>query len=283
MTIREFIAATSVEQAVSALTDHAGASLLAGATWTMRARLRGEDLPETIVSISGIAELGEIQIGVDRLSIGACVTHAGLAVALAASGEFQGLADAARQSANPAVRSMATVGGNLCTHDFAAADLVPALLCLDAMVEYRSAQGVVVIGLEEFLQMRMTLGPGLVTGVSVPRGKFRSAHARLPLRKAGDYPVAIVSVKADRHPDGTFHEVHIAVGSVEPAARRWYALENAIEGRALAPSHMGAMAGEISKGFSGRDGIEAPGWYRVQVLPVLVRRAFEDLCQQGGN
>ena len=98
MTTREFISATSVDQAMSALTDHAGASLLAGATWMMRARLRGEDLPRTIVSISGIAELGEIQVGADRLSIVACVTHAGLAAALAASGEFQGLADAARQS-----------------------------------------------------------------------------------------------------------------------------------------------------------------------------------------
>jgi carbon-monoxide dehydrogenase medium subunit len=284
MTTREFISATSLDQAVSALADHAGgAKLLAGATWVMRAPLRGEYLPRAVISISGIAELGEIRIGPDRLSIGACVTHAQLADALAATDEFRGLADAARLSANPAIRSVATVGGNLCAAGFAAADLVPALLCLEATVEYRSVVGALSIGMEEFLRLRMTLGPGLVTRVHVPRGRFRSAHARLPLRKAGDYPVAIVSVKADRHSDGSRHGVRIAVGSVEATARRWLKLEASVEDRALTPSEIGAMAEEMSKEFSGRDGIEAPGWYRVQVLPVLVRRAFEDLVGQESN
>ncbi|CAN7559986.1 FAD binding domain-containing protein [Pararhizobium sp. LjRoot255] len=281
MTTREFISATSVDQAVSALSAHAGgAKLLAGATWVMRAPLRGEYLPRAVISISGIAELGEFRIAPDLLSIGACVTHAQLAAALAATGEFGGLTDAARRSANPAIRSVATVGGNLCAAGFAAADLVPALLCLDAKIEYRSVIGTLSMSMEEFLHLRTTLGPGLVARVHVPRGKYRSAHARLPLRKAGDYPVVIVSVKADRHSNGSFHGVRIAVGSVEVTARRWHGLEALVEGRALTPSDIGARAEEMPKEFSGRDGIEAPGWYRVQVLPVLVRRAFEDLCRQ---
>ena len=281
MTTTEFISTTSVDQAVSALSAHAGgAKLLAGATWVMRAPFRGEYLPRTVISISGIAELGELRIAPDLLSIGACVTHAQLAAALAATGEFAGLVDAARQSANPAIRSVATVGGNLCAAGFAAADLVPALLCLDAKIEYRSVIGTLSMSIEEFLRLRTTLVPGLVTRVHVARGKFRSAHARLPLRKAGDYPVAIVSVKADRHSDGSLHGVRIAIGSVEATARRWQGLEALVEGRALTPSDISAMADEMPKEFSGRDGIEAPGWYRVQVLPVLVRRAFEDTCGQ---
>jgi carbon-monoxide dehydrogenase medium subunit len=100
------------------------------------------------------------------------------------------------------------------------------------------------------------------------------------LRKAGDYPVAIVSVKAEQRSDGSINDVRIAVGSVEETARRWHALEVLIEGRTLAPSEIGVMAMDITDGFSGRDGIEAPGWYRVQVLPALVRRAFESLAMQ---
>jgi aerobic carbon-monoxide dehydrogenase medium subunit len=281
MTRREFISAATVDQAVSALAEGDGRpKLMAGATWLMRAPLRGEALAESVILISGIAELREIDIGDGRISIGACVTHAELAQAMSTLDEFQGLADAAGNSANPAIRSVATVGGNLCTSAFAAADLVPALLCLDAEIEYRSIDGTSSISLKEFLRTRTELAPGLVTQVHVPRDKFRSAHARLPLRKVGDYPVAIVSMKAERKDDGSFHRLRIAVGSVEETARRWHALESLIEERAAALSDIGAMAAEAAREFSGRDGIEAPGWYRVQVLPALVRRAFENLCRQ---
>lgn len=282
MTATEFIGATTVAQAVSALHDRGGrAKVIAGATWLMRAPLRGESLPQAVVSISGIGELNEIEIGATHLSIGSCVTHARLASALATAKEFAGLAEAAGQSANPAIRSVATVGGNLSTADFAAADLVPALLSLDAEIEYHSADGAKRMGLEAFLAIRTTLGPGLITRIRVPRGSFHTAHARLPLRKAGDYPVAIVSVKAALDPDGTFRAARIAVGSVEPTARRWTALEAAIEGRALSASGIAAVSTGQTGEFSGRDGIEAPGWYRVQVLPALVRRAFESLDRQG--
>jgi carbon-monoxide dehydrogenase medium subunit len=283
MTTTEFIGATSVAEAVSALCNHGGAQVVAGATWLMRAPLRGEGLPKSVVSISGITELCEIEIGTTHLSIGACVTHATLAATLATVDECRGLADAAGQSANPAIRSVATVGGNLSTVDFAAADLVPALLALEAEIDYHSADGAKRMGLETFLATRTTLGPGLITRIEVPRGSFRTAHARLPLRKAGDYPVAIVSVKANPGPDGAFHTLRIAVGSVEPTARRWPALEAAIEGRTLSASEIAAVATDLAGDFSGRDGIEAPGWYRVQVLPALVRRAFESLDRQWSN
>jgi carbon-monoxide dehydrogenase medium subunit len=281
MTARDFISVTTVEQALSALSESGGTGkIIAGATWLMRAPLRGEDLPATAISISEIRELCQVEIGDDRIFIGAGVTHAQLANALRNIREFRGLVEAAGKSANPAIRSEATIGGNLCTPAFAAADLVPALLCLGAEVEYRTANGISWMSLEEFLSARRTLGGGLVTRVGVPRGKFRSAHARLPLRKAGDYPVAIVSVKAEQRSDGNFNDVRIAVGSVEETARRWHALEALIAGRNLAPSEIGAIAKEIADGFSGRDGVEAPGWYRVQVLPALVRRAFESLAMQ---
>jgi len=282
MTATEFIAATTVAEAVTALCDRGGvAKVIAGATWLMRASLRGESLPQSVVSISGIAELNQVEIGTDRLSVGACVTHAQLATMLASIEEFRGLVDAAGQSANPAIRSAATVGGNLSTSDFAAADLVPALLSLDAEIEYHAASGAKRMELGAFLAIRTMLEPGLITRIHVPRRSFRTAHARLPLRKAGDYPVAIVSVKANTHPDGSFHGVHIAVGSVEPVARRWTTLEACIEGRAPNACEIAAAAVDMAGEFSGRDGIEAPGWYRVQVLPILARRALENLDRQG--
>jgi carbon-monoxide dehydrogenase medium subunit len=247
----------------------------------MRGPLRGEEPLRTGVLISGIPELARITVGNDRISIGAGVTHAVLAKALVSVAEFDGLAAAAARAANPAIRSVATVGGNLCAASFAASDLAPQLLCLDATVDVATASGVESMTLERFLAARATLGGGLLTAIHVARGTFRSAHARLPLRRAGDYPVAIVSVSARTEPGGSLADVRIAVGSVEATARRWTRLEAALEGKPLDPAAAAEHAALLTGDFSPREGVEAPAWYRTRVLPSLLRRAFEDLAGQG--
>ena len=277
----EIRVATSIPDAL-ALIEACGTDgeILAGATWIMRAPLRGEEGRRTYIAVSRIAELGLVALSDEDLRIGSCVTHAGLAEALRDVPEFAGLRSAAEKSANPQVRSSATVGGNICTPDFAAADVATALLCLDASICLATAGGTQTLTIADFLRTRHALrGSGLVTAVVVPRGPVQSAHARLPLRKAGDYPVAIVSVAARRGPDGTVDRVRIAVGSVEPAPRRWFELEHEVEGKPIDSGAIAEAAAALAQGFSGRDGVETAGWYRVRVLPSLVRRAFDALRQ----
>ena len=98
---------------------------------------------------------------------------------------------------------------------------------------------------------------------------------RLPLRKAGDYPVAIVSLARD-----TGGRCRVAVGSVETVARRWIALEQAFAaepgGFPQDADRATALALEHND-FVGRDGTEAQGWYRRQVLAPLVGRGVASL------
>src|SRR5258708_35041685 len=91
------------------------------------------------------------------------------------------------------------------------------------------------LSMERFLEVRTNLEPGrIIRRVFVPRNACRrSAHMRLPLRRAGDYPVAIVSVAAALGRDGLVASARVAVGSVEPAARRWRQLEADLIGRSL--------------------------------------------------
>lgn len=268
--------APSLENALAALAERgAEGAPLAGGTWIMRAPLRHEAVSPAYVGLGRVAELGQIEMNDDHVVIGAGVTHARLAEALRDLPDLQGLAAAAGRSANPAVRRAATVGGNLCTADFAAADLVPALLCLDAEVEIASQAGVQRLSLEAFLAARDTLEPGrLLTQVRVPRSPARSAHARLPLRKAGDYPVAILSMAVTCDGSGRVVRARVAVGSVEPVARRWPALEDALTGAPLDVASAERAATDLAGEFDGREGVDAPGWYRVAVLPALARRAI---------
>jgi carbon-monoxide dehydrogenase medium subunit len=269
--------ARTLGDAVAALADHGeDGAPVAGATWIMRAPLRAEPMKRHLVALGAIDGMRAIDIAADAISIGACVTHAALADALAALPDMHVLAQAAGLSANPAVRAMATLGGNLCTSAFPAADLVPALMCLDALVDLASPRGDERLPLTDFLVRRPVLPPGtLVCRVVVPRAQRCSAHARLPLRKAGDYPVAIVSV-ALALSGGRIAKAGVAVGSVEAVARRWSSLEARLVGQAPDPE-AAAQAARDGMDFIGRDGVEAPGWYRESVLPTLVKRALQSL------
>ena len=274
--------ANSLSEAVAALAERGPSGApLAGATWIMRAPLREERQDLTYVAISKIEELRSVDILGSEISIGSCVTHAELAHALAPLPECRVLAQAAARSANPSIRGIATLGGNLCACGFAAADLVPALICLEAEVELVTPHGSERFALERFLDIRASLEPGgLVRRVIIPRNAGRSAHVRLPLRKAGDYPVAIVSMTATLGPRGVVKSARVAVGSVESVARRWRRLEVDLIGQPLDPILAADKAESHCGDFQGRDGVEAPGWYRVKVLPNLVRRAVSAIREQ---
>jgi carbon-monoxide dehydrogenase medium subunit len=274
--------ARTVEEAVSALRDYGrDGEPMAGATWIMRAPIRREMLKRAYVSLSAIDELHAVRSTDQEVSIGACVTHERLAKQLAGVPGLEALIDAARKSANPAVRGAATIGGNLCATGFAAADLVPALMSLSAEVELASATGSMRTSMEAFMQSRASLEPGtIVRRVSIPKRASRSAHARLPLRKAGDYPVAIVSVALDVGSDGCVSNATLAVGSVEDCARRWFEMEGELVGRPLDAQRSKELAARHAGVFKGRDGIEAPGWYRERVLPTLLYRAIADIQAQ---
>jgi len=267
--------APSLPAALDALADYGTAGApFAGGTWIMRAPIRHEPLRPHYVAIGKIPELSAIRIGKDAIEFGAAVTHAALAAALSRLPEFGVLATAAGSSANLAIRAMATIGGNLSALDFYAADCLPALLCLDAAVEVASQGECERMSLIDFLKLRSTLSPGrLLTRIIVPRTERRTAHARLPLRKSGDYPVAIVSLSVNVDAASRVQAVRIAVGSVEQAPRRWGRLEAALLGGVLDPPRIADIAAELAGEFTGRDSVEAPAWYRVSVLPTLVRRA----------
>ena len=191
----------------------AGARLLAGGTWLMRAPLRGETLSGAFASLHGIAALQRLDLTPEAAEIGAAVSHTRLAQALAGIPDLAPLALAAGASANPGVRRAASLGGNLCAQAFPAADLACALLALEADVDLERLSGPGRLPLAEFLARREALLPGaLVAGVRIARRPGRvGAHARLPLRAAGDYPVAIVSLAAGVA-DGRLLRPVIAVG-----------------------------------------------------------------------
>lgn len=106
----------------------AGTRYLGGGTLVVRAANEGDVSVSSLIR-STEPSLSTIVVASGKVRIGASVTMA----AIASHPEFGALAKAARAVGGPAIRNMATLGGNL----FAPApygDFAVALLALDAMV-----------------------------------------------------------------------------------------------------------------------------------------------------
>jgi carbon-monoxide dehydrogenase medium subunit len=251
---------------------------LAGGTWIMRSWMRREAHKAVYVALDGITELHGHSTGGGFVELGALVTHAQLA-RLAGVPATQGLRRAAALSAFPAVRNVATLGGNVAARGFAEADLIPPLLASEAELELAGPDGLRFVPVESYVHNPAAYPPGeVIVRVRVPTpARRRSAFARLTVRGGGEYALASVAVCADLDADGVVTRSGVAIGSVEERPRLCPAAAAELEGRPLGRDATEAAGVVLAQECDPRDGLDAPAWYRREILPALLRRTVEDL------
>jgi len=251
---------------------------IAGGTWVMRAPIRNEGTAQSFLSLHAIEELKDIEVAPTELIVGAMVSHRQLAAELRDINDLTSIRVAAEKSANPSIRNMATIGGNLCSADFLSPDLVPALMACDATICVQSSTTKMEIPIEKYIATRLGRPNNeLVTKIRLPRGLFHSTHQRLMMRKAGEYSVANLSMRISIDQVGCIVDPRIAVACVENQPRHWVGLEDALRGKRASEVQIKKLAVDHVREFTGRDGPDAPGWYRLRVLPRLASDALEDL------
>jgi 4-hydroxybenzoyl-CoA reductase subunit beta len=104
----------TIKEAIAARLDHPNARFIAGGTDLLVNMRRGINNPNSLIDLSAIDELAEIELREDGVTIGAGVTIAALARHAFIADRYKALSQAAQAIAGPAHRAMATVGGNLC-------------------------------------------------------------------------------------------------------------------------------------------------------------------------
>ncbi|MGM4895274.1 FAD binding domain-containing protein [Tardiphaga sp. 839_C3_N1_4] len=172
--------------------------------------------PDTIVDITGLAELRHVEVTGDELVIGACVTHADIEdgrIPDVTRGAMQRVASAI---AYRAVRNRGTVGGSL-SHADPSADWVSTFAALGATLSLRSAKGARRVAMKDFMlgALESVLQPGeMLEAVRVP---VMSSSARWgyvkSCRKTGEFAHAIGAVLID--PEAS--KARIVIGAVEAA------------------------------------------------------------------
>ncbi len=111
----EYASPATTQEAVGLLAQKPGsAAVLAGGTDLLSLLKDGIEKPGRLVSLRGIAELHGIRAGAQGLRIGASATLEDLVESAHVASAYPSLKQAAEGVASPQIRSMGTVGGDLC-------------------------------------------------------------------------------------------------------------------------------------------------------------------------
>ncbi|MCV2865614.1 FAD binding domain-containing protein [Albidovulum sediminicola] len=271
----------SLSEALAAL-NGAPIPLIAGGTDFYPAR-QGRPLPADALDLTGIADLQGIAHDGAGWRIGAATTwtqiaHADLPPA------FDGLRAAAREVGSIQIQNAGTIAGNLCNAS-PAADGVPPLLTLDAVVECASATGLRRIALSDFIlgPRRTALGPAeIVTALLIPDASetARATFVKLGSRRYLVISIAMVAAVVSTGSDGRIEGARIAVGACSPVARRLPGVEAALLGRPLSDGlNEVEITADMLSPLSPIGDVRAPAAYRLEAAAELIRRALRGIAE----
>jgi CO/xanthine dehydrogenase FAD-binding subunit len=232
--------------------------------------------PPAVVNLKRIPGLSAIAVTAGAIRLGALATLTALIEHPVVAAEYPVLPFTARYMGSPAIRHLATVGGNLCNAS-PAADLSPVLLVLDADVGVAGPAGARRLPLGDFFRGpgQTVLGPGeLLAWVELPRkhAGWDVRYERLDVRRAMD--IAIVGVAlALRRSGARVAEARLALGAVAPTPLRVPGAEAALVTGGLVPAAVDRAA-ELAMAAARPIGdVRATAEYRREMVGALVRRA----------
>jgi len=244
-----------------------GARLIGGGTFLVRMTNTGDASIDEFVRLD-LPEIRTVEINGSTVRLGSGVTMSQIIGHPALSW----LAPAARSIGGPAIRNVATVGGNL----FAASpygDLATALLALDAQVHLYTLLGERKMALDQFLAQRNDeLRRSIVLDVAfaLPAlGNFLYYKARRTQPK-GLSILTIAATIVER--DNIISQVRLAYGAMAATPVRAYASERALIGQPRTRDGISSALAVATEGTTPSDDPISSAWYKSAVLPVHLRR-----------
>jgi CO/xanthine dehydrogenase FAD-binding subunit len=253
-------------EAASALQSDRTARFLAGGTLVMRALNEGDVSISTVVR-STDRGMAEIRPAGARVTLGAGVTMA----QIIENRELPFLHPVARAVGGPAIRNMATVGGNL----FAPSpygDFTAALLALDATLAMQGGYSGRETPLEEFLANRERHS-GLVAGVTFNRPASPEAFRFRKVSRVKPKGISVLSIAAHLPMNGgRIAGARVAYGAMAPTPMRAKSVERALEGRSLDEAGISSAIAAAAEGTSPASDAIASAWYRREMVAVHLRR-----------
>lgn len=241
--------------------------------------------PTALVDISRLAELSDIEVAGDTITVGAAVTAERLRTHGAATAACPLLRQALDLVAHGVIRNRGTVVGSL-VHADPAAELPAVFALLGGRIELRSSTGVrALTGSELFvgaLQSAIEEGE-LATSVSFPILPEHTGSAFHELaRRHGDYALAGVAATVSLDADTNVADARAVVIGV---ADRPVVIElgETLRGQPHDALELSAAIDHLREGIDPSGDIHASGSYRRHLAGVLVGRALNDAAARAAG
>lgn len=288
--IKETFRAKSVPDALELLRTHPGAIPVCGGTDVM-IHLKERKLRQaTLVGIMDIASLQGIRLEqTGDLFIGPGTCFDSIYQNPLARACVPTLVDACNQVGSPQIRSVATIGGNLC-NGAVSADSVPSLLVLNAELELTSLEGKRVVKATGFHtgpgKTVLETGRELLTGIRIPKASYEGhggKYLKFGQRNAMEIATLGCAVNCALSPDGTIRDFAIAFGVAAPRPIRCAKAESLMLGRRPTSALLKELRRVVLLECAPRESWRASLELRTQLIQELAERASRCAIEHAGG
>jgi carbon-monoxide dehydrogenase medium subunit len=246
----------------------------------MRQRLL---MPKVVISLGRIPKFDRITYNnKDGLRIGARARHRDIELSPAVRKHYPLLHETFRKVAQPRIRNMGTVGGNLAGGD-PLADPGASLIALDAEVTLASSKGQRRLRLDEFFidYYQTALEPGeLLTEIHVPPPQRPGwAHIKFTPRSIEDFATVGVAITLKAN-NGTCEDVRVGLNSVASTIVHAKKAEEILRGKPITDAALQEMGEVAATECDPTDDNRGSAEYKREMVKVLVRRAAQEALQK---
>ena len=285
----QYLAPRGLEEAAVLMAEHAGsAQLLAGGTDLLIFMRNGRKSPDVIIDAKKVPELTRVQLGAERLTIGAAASCRTIWENPEITDRFPALTDAATLIGGIQIQGRATFGGNLC-NAAPSADTVPPLIVYGATAHIISTRGERDVPVEEICTGpgRTSLAPDeILVSLSIPAPPANSGAAFLRFipRNEMDIAVANTAARVDLDDSGaTFKTARIAIGAVAPIPLFVEAAGAALSGKPVSDASISNAARIARDASTPINDMRGTIEHRKQLVEVLTTRALRRAIARAGG
>ena len=280
----EYLRPATVPEAISLLQQHGeDAKILSGGQSLIPMMKLRIARPAYLIDINRIAGLSYVKEAGGFLTIGGLTREADLEASSLVRARYPILFDTVQVIADPQVRNLATVAGNL-AHGDPANDHPATMLALGAQVVATGANGERVIAIEEFFETLFTtaLQQGeILTEIRIPIPPAHSGGAYLKLeRKVGDFATAAVAAQVTLDSSGAVQRAGIGLTNDGPIPIKAKAAEDFLKGKKLDAGSITQAAQLAADASQPSSDLRGPAEYKKGLVKELTRRALSRAAER---
>jgi len=280
----DYAAPGTLEEAFALLEEYGDeAKILAGGhSLIPMMKLRFAE-PGRLIDINNIPGLSYIKEEDGYLKIGAMTRESDLERSDLIPGKYQIFLDASKLIADPQVRNMGTIGGNI-AHGDAANDHPAVMLAMRAEVVISSSEGSRVVPIDEFFYgfyMTAVQPHEILTEIRIPIPGQHTGNAYHKLeRKVGDYATAGVAAQIGMDAQGVCTYAGIGLTNVNPVPMVASRSEELLRGNVLTDDLIAQAAQYASEDCNPSSDLRGDEDFKREMVKVLTKRIINKAIER---